>query len=174
MANSRVSDQHDSRFPYLKSQSFHYHKPEAESPPSWNSDFGIGDRRLAFSRQTSFHQSAENDSVKPMLSRTASSIDILQDEGGSVCREEKFFWGEEKVWEEKFSVVLFVSLALRIIRSGNRPMRRLLVLIFLNVAYSTAELCIGLLSGRIGMIQYHQLYYFIYINSCPILFYVPF
>ncbi|XP_057488956.1 metal tolerance protein C2-like [Actinidia eriantha] len=153
MENSRVSDQHDSRFPYLKSQSFHYHKLEADSPPSWNADFGIGDRRLAFSRQTSFHQSAENDSVKPMLSRTASSIDIPQGEGGNVFREEKFFLGEEKVWEERFSVVLFVSLALRIIRSGNRPMRRLLVLIFLNVAYSTAELCIGLLSGRIGLVS---------------------
>ncbi|XP_057509694.1 metal tolerance protein C2-like [Actinidia eriantha] len=153
MASLRVSDQHDSRFPYLKSQSLHYHKLEAESPRSWNADFGIGDRRLAFSRQTSFHQSADNDSVKPMLSRTASSIDIPQDESEGVCREEKFFLGEEKVSEEKNYVVLFVSLALRIVRSGNRPMRRLLVLIFLNVAYSTAELCIGLLSGRIGLVS---------------------
>ena len=160
MANSRVSDQHDSRFPYLKSQSFHYHKLEAESPRSWNADFGIGDRRLAFSRQTSFHQLADNDSVKPMLSRTASSIDIPQGENEGVCREEKLFLGEEKVSEEKNSVVLFASLALRIVRSGNRPMRRLLVLIFLNVAYSTAELCFGLLSGRIGMIHYRQLYRF--------------
>ena len=37
------------------------------------------------------------------------------------------------------------------VRSGNRPMKRLALLISLNVAYSSAELMIGLLTGRVGM-----------------------
>ncbi|KZV53318.1 hypothetical protein F511_07612 [Dorcoceras hygrometricum] len=39
------------------------------------------------------------------------------------------------------------------LKSGNRQMRRLFVLIFLNVAYSTAELFVGLFSGRIGLVS---------------------
>lgn len=142
----------------MKTTSFHYQKLEAESPRSWNAEF---DRRYAFSRQTSFHnQSAEpisvisnsNDSVKkPFLSRTASSIDIPpsfnpQDESESG-------WREEKGSDEKYSVLLFVLSGFSIMRSGNRPMKRLLLMIFLNVAYSTAELFIGLLSGRVGLVS---------------------
>ncbi|KAI8562077.1 hypothetical protein RHMOL_Rhmol03G0006900 [Rhododendron molle] len=168
--NSRVSDQPDSRFPYLNSKSFHYHQLESHSPRS------INDRRFAFSRQTSFHQSTEtnnpntprssviisNDSIKPLLSRTASSIDIPPPaeahERQSVCREDDhndLFLGE---WngvsgEEKFSVSSVVVSGFRIMRTGNRAMKRLLVLIFLNVAYSTAELFIGLVSGRVGLVS---------------------
>ncbi|KAG5555523.1 hypothetical protein RHGRI_006239 [Rhododendron griersonianum] len=168
--NSRVSDQPDSRFPYLNSKSFHYHQLESHSPRS------INDRRFAFSRQTSFHQSTEtnnpntprssviisNDSIKPLLSRTASSIDIPPPseahERESVCREDDhndLFLGE---WngvsgEDKFSVSSFAVSGFRIMRTGNRVMKRLLVLIFLNVAYSTAELFIGLVSGRVGLVS---------------------
>ncbi|XP_058204755.1 metal tolerance protein C2 [Rhododendron vialii] len=168
--NSRVSDQPDSRFPYLNSKSFHYHQLESHSPRS------INDRRFAFSRQTSFHQSTEtnnpntprssviisNDSIKPLLSRTASSIDIPPPaeahERESICREDDhndLFLGE---WngvsgEDKFSVSSFLVSGFRIMRTGNRFMKRLLVLIFLNVAYSTAELFIGLVSGRVGLVS---------------------
>ncbi|PRQ51518.1 putative cation efflux protein [Rosa chinensis] len=38
------------------------------------------------------------------------------------------------------------------LRSGNRHMKRLFLLISLNVAYSTAELCIGLFTGRVGLV----------------------
>lgn len=55
--------------------------------------------------------------------------------------------------DDKFSVSSFVMSGFRIMRTGNRVMKRLLVLIFLNVAYSTAELFIGLFSGRVGMIN---------------------
>lgn len=122
----------DSRFPYKKL--------ELESPRSWNA---ANDRRFAFSRQTSFQQTAEphtpisimsNDCVKPLLSRSVSSIDIAED-------------GADKA--DKFSVLS----AFRVVRSGNRQMKRLLLLISLNVAYSTAELCIGLVSGRIGLVS---------------------
>lgn len=60
------------------------------------------------------------------------------------------FFGEREVSGEKFSVLLLVASVFRTMRSGNRYMKRLFVLISLNVAYSTAELCIGLLTGRVG------------------------
>ncbi|XP_059668520.1 metal tolerance protein C2 isoform X2 [Cornus florida] len=168
MENSRVSDQNDSRFSYLKSPTFNYQKLESESPRSWNGEFGYAgsDRRFAFSRQISSNQFAEphtpiamsSDSVKPFLSRTVSSIDIPatvcpHDGSESVWREEKSFSGEGKSFGDKFWVLLFVTSIFRVIRSGNRPMKRLFVLISLNVAYSTAELCIGLLTGRVGLVS---------------------
>ncbi|KAA8516983.1 hypothetical protein F0562_017199 [Nyssa sinensis] len=166
METSGVPYQYDSRF---KSPSVDNQTLEAETPRSWNAEFGFGgsDRRFAFSRQTSFHQSAEphtpisiisNDSVKPLLSRSVSSIDIPpavypQDESGSIWRDEKSFLGKGKESAEKFSALLFVLWAFRMIRTGNRPMKRLFVMISLNVAYSTAELCIGLVSGRVGLVS---------------------
>jgi hypothetical protein len=44
----------------------------------------------------------------------------------------------------------FRGLVARILRPGNRPGKRLLVLILLNVAYSTTELLIGILTRRMG------------------------
>lgn len=174
MDNSRVSDQHDSRFPYMKSASFNYHKLETDSPQSWNGDFGFGsgtDRRFAFSRQASFRQSPSvepphtpisiipNDSVrKPFLSRTVSSIDIPhadypQDGTESLWAEDKLFSADSKTLGDKVSIFGFLLLIFRAARSGNRPMKKLFMLISLNVAYSTAELFIGLVSGRIGLVS---------------------
>lgn len=48
-----------------------------------------------------------------------------------------------------FTFVAFFGAA----RSGNRYMKRLFWLISLNVAYSTAELAIGLFTGRIGLVS---------------------
>lgn len=62
-------------------------------------------------------------------------------------------FGEREVSGEKFSVLLLVASVFRVMRSGNRYMKRLFVLISLNVAYSTAELCIGLLTGRVGLVS---------------------
>lgn len=134
--------------------------PEVEPPSPWNGEFGFGgggDRRYAFSRQASFHQSHEphtpisiisNESMKPFLSRTVSSIDIppaIYPVEGNVMFSDK-----SKGSSDKFSLLLFV---LSIFRSGSRPMKRLFVMIMLNVVYSTAELSIGLLTGRIGLVS---------------------
>lgn len=137
-----------------------YHPSEKESQKLWNAGFGlsVSDRRLAFSRQASFDQAREphtpvsinlSDPAKPLLARSISSIDIPPgffyslDEGNKSS-------GEANGSAHKISVLLFVFSILRIMRSGNRYMKRLFVMISLNVAYSTAELVIGLFTGRIG------------------------
>lgn len=68
------------------------------------------------------------------------------------------FFGVRKSSADKLSVLLFVVSLFRVIRSGNRYMKRLFVLISLNVAYSTAELFIGLLTGRVGMYENHGVF----------------
>lgn len=129
----------------IHTPSFHHRKLE----PEWSNDFDFdgSDRRFAFSRQTSFQQPAEphtpisiisNDSQKPLLSRTVSSIDIPPNIYSSNI---------------KFGDSLSLSSVFRGVMSGNKQMRRLFMLISLNVAYSTAELCIGLLSSRVGLIS---------------------
>ncbi|KAK1420761.1 hypothetical protein QVD17_22609 [Tagetes erecta] len=166
MERSGVSDHHTD-----SNSAFDYQKLESETPRSWNA--GDFDRRFAFSRQTSFHrQSVEqhpphtpvsiisNDysTKKPLLSRTSSKIDIFPTSKG-LQRE----YGSERIWtDEGFSnfskggrnsVSAFVFSLFDVIRSGNRPMKRLVMLISLNVACSTAELLIGLLSGQAGLVS---------------------
>lgn len=129
---------------------FDYSKP-ADSPGSYTGDFSFGegtDRRFAYTRQASMRQNAavEAHTPRPELMRCMSSIDIPP---GSYLRDYRF--SNLKGTGERASPFSFVSLVLGGLRSGNKQMRRLLVLISLNVAYSTAELFIGLFSGRIGM-----------------------
>ncbi|XP_055800697.1 metal tolerance protein C2 isoform X2 [Solanum dulcamara] len=136
----------------ILSPSFHHRKLESESPIPWSGDFDFdgSDRRFAFSRQSSFQQSAEphtpisiisNDSEKPLFSRSVSSIDIppniYPSHGSNI----------------KFRGSFSLSSVIRGLMSGNKQMRRLFMLISLNVAYSTAELCIGLFSGRVGLVS---------------------
>ncbi|KAK9289363.1 hypothetical protein L1049_007518 [Liquidambar formosana] len=147
-----------------KNKSVNHHAAEGESHSTWNGDFGFGasDRRFAYSRQASFHQSQEpphtpisiisNDSMKPLLSRSVSSIDIPP-AVYPVEEYEKVFSEKGKDSAEKFSVLLFVLSVFRVVRSGSRPMKRLFVMIWLNVAYSTAELSIGLFTGRVGLVS---------------------
>ncbi|XP_047962928.1 metal tolerance protein C2 [Salvia hispanica] len=131
----------DSRLPQTK-----YQNSAADSPRSYTGDFSFGestDRRFAYSR----HQSA---TVKPhtpqhQLTRSGSSIDIPP---GSYFPDYRFSNSKEK--GDAFS---FVPLILGGLRSGNKQMRRLFVLISLNVAYSTTELFLGLFSGRIGLVS---------------------
>lgn len=137
-----------------KSDSFKYYPPsEKESKNSWNARIGLGasDRRLAFSRQASFDQSREphtpvsidlNDPAKALLGRSISSIDIPPGFLYSLEEKDKFSGGGNES-AETFSV-------LRMVRSGNRYMKRLFLMISLNVAYSTTELAIGLFTGRVG------------------------
>lgn len=118
-------------------------KMEKSDSFKYSQNFGISDRRLAFSRQASFSQS--RDPTKPLLSRTVSSIDIPPGFD--------YFSGEGKESVQKFSLSFFVSSIFGILRYGNRYMKRLFVMISLNVAYSTAELAIGLITGRVGLVS---------------------
>ncbi|KAK2651332.1 hypothetical protein Ddye_018821 [Dipteronia dyeriana] len=131
-----------------KSRSFNNRTQEIDSQSSWNADLGLStsDRRMAFSRQASFQQShqdpppqtpiplfSSHELKKPFLSRTVSSIDIPP--------SDKYF-GEG----DKFSIF-------RSLRYGNRQMKRLFLMISLNVAYSTVEMAIGLFTGRVGLVS---------------------
>ncbi|GMY20639.1 metal tolerance protein C2 [Fagus crenata] len=76
-----------------KSDSFKY---------SQNFRIDLSDRRLTFSRQASLNQS--RDPTKPLLSRTASSIDI--------SLGFNYFSGEGKESVQKFLLSFFVSSSL--------------------------------------------------------------
>lgn len=160
----------DSRPPLLKATPFNCRNSDAENMRQCGEEFGFngGDRRFAFSRQSSFHKSGEphtpisislDDAIRPLLSRTVSSIDMppegyLGDEYENTWKAlDKSSYTERKGPFEKFSALLFILSIFHLIRSGSRPMRKLFVLISLNVAYSTAELCIGLLTGRVGLVS---------------------
>ncbi|MED6182348.1 Metal tolerance protein C2 [Stylosanthes scabra] len=125
---------------------------EARDSPrsSLNGDFGFGtgsDRRFAFSRQSSFqqpHTPIAVDSGRPFLSRTDSSIDIPN----PVHRYDKLTGSTERS-----SLPSFVFGVFRNIRSGHRYLKRLFLMISLNVAYSTAELLFGLFTGRVGLVS---------------------
>ncbi|KAL8456331.1 hypothetical protein ACS0TY_034521 [Phlomoides rotata] len=119
-----------------------------DSPRLYTGDFDFGestDRRFAYSRQASFRQNAvvESQTPRPVLLRNVSSIDIPPDSRLPYSKES----------DEKVSAFSFVSLILGGFRSGNKQMRQLFMLISLNVAYSTAELFIGLFSGSIGLVS---------------------
>ena len=152
-----------------KNKSFKYYSQEPDSPHPWNADFGFtsaSDRRYAFSRQPSFQQSLRdpqtprtsnfsNDSSKPFLSRNVSNIDIPAGFYSFDQVKEGFFEAKgSTATADKFSVLDSVLWVFRVMRTGNRQMKRLLIMISLNVAYSTAELAIGLFSGRIGEILF--------------------
>lgn len=139
---------------------------DGDSGRSWNGDygFGSGDRRLAFSRQASFRpadafsprSSDGRDSTRLFFGRNSSSIGIPSDMYSQVGSTDvgrsygKSSFGEERTRHQKFSFPILALTVLRSIRSGNRLMKRLSLMIFLNVAYSTAELMIGIFSGRVG------------------------
>ncbi|XP_022158329.1 metal tolerance protein C2 isoform X2 [Momordica charantia] len=130
---------------------------------SWNRDAGIGanDRRLAFSRQASLKQWQEpphtpipinsDDSAKPLLSRNMSSINMPT--GGYFASESNKLFRVKDNSGDKLSVLSLAFSILENVRSGNRYMKRLFLMISLNVLYSTAELAIGLLTGRIGLVS---------------------
>ncbi|KAK6289627.1 PREDICTED: metal tolerance protein C2 [Theobroma cacao] len=150
-----------------REKSFKYYSQEPDSPHTWNADFGFtnaSDRRYAFSRQSSFHQSQKdpqtprisnfsNDSMKPFLSRTASSIDIPPGFYSFDEVKEGLLEAKRSAVAEKLSVLDSFLWIFRVIRTGNRQMKRLLIMISLNVAYSTAEFAIGLFTGRIGLVS---------------------
>ncbi|CAL1370989.1 unnamed protein product [Linum trigynum] len=150
-----------------KSDSFKYPAQGTESghPRCGDLGFGGSDRRYAYSRQSSFRQPQDlpgspisflpNDAGKPFLSRTSSSIDMppeiynysfsyLKDGGFGDSNDSAAGGRNEKL--SVFSVF-------RALRYGNRQMKRLFLMIFLNVAYSTTEFGVGLITGRVGLIS---------------------
>ncbi|XP_022766816.1 metal tolerance protein C2-like isoform X3 [Durio zibethinus] len=147
-----------------KHKSFKYYSQEPDSPHPWNADFGFtnaSDRRYAFSRQPSFQQSQRdtrtpmtsnfsNDSINSFLSRNVSSIDIVAGFYSFDQAKDGFFEATGSAGADKFSVLDSVLSLFRVMRTGSRQMKKLLIMISLNVAYSTAELAIGLFTGRIG------------------------
>ncbi|KAJ0963862.1 hypothetical protein J5N97_028984 [Dioscorea zingiberensis] len=152
------------RFPPPKSSSFSYQTTDGDPKHPWarNYSFSSSDRRLAFSRQPSFRQSdphtpnslQRSDSLRPYLSRSDSSISILPSESDGVG----FGFGKVSIEEDgnggkKLGLLGLMLGVVRAVRSGNRPMKRLALLISLNVAYSTTELMIGLLTGRVGLVS---------------------
>ncbi|XP_010520031.1 PREDICTED: metal tolerance protein C2 [Tarenaya hassleriana] len=147
-----------------RSNSFN-HSSENPSLNQRNSDVGYStnDRRLAYSR--SFQQShgprtpaaaaamvfSSGEAAKPFLDRTVSSIDMPPEIYFGDGNEELFGEGKEKRGE--VSVLRLVLEIFRVLRSGSRQMKRLSLLISLNVAYSTVELAIGLFTGRVGLVS---------------------
>lgn len=97
---------------------------------SWNANYGVvgsGDRRLAFSRQLS------SNATTPRLARSDSSISMpIPVPLPSVYEGHK------------------PSRKLLRLATASRPMRRLALLLALNVAYSATEFAIGLFTGRVG------------------------
>ncbi|KAJ6749699.1 hypothetical protein OIU85_000344 [Salix viminalis] len=123
-------------------------------------DWGTSDRRYTYWRQSSFHQQSQepktpisvitNDTTKPLLSRTVSSIDMPPEIDYSFDYQNDSIFEDSKRKPLDLDSVLSIF---RVIRSGSRQMRRLFLMISLNVAYSTAELAIGLFTGRIGLVS---------------------
>ncbi|KAJ4893426.1 Metal tolerance protein C2 [Raphanus sativus] len=127
-----------------------------ELPNDRSSDVGYAanDRRLAYSR--SFHHShggPRTPAAKPFLDRTVSTID-MPPEIYSVDDGDGVLFGEGKAAAiGKASDLRMVLVVFGVLRNGNRQMKRLFLLISLNVAYSTTELLIGLLTGRVGLVS---------------------
>ncbi|KAL6912378.1 hypothetical protein ACP4OV_001183 [Aristida adscensionis] len=99
---------------------------QAQGRAAWNANYGVvgsGDRRLAFSRQLSLASTAT-----PRLARSDSSISMPP-----FLKPPKPTAG-----------TLYLA---------SRPMRRLALLLALNVAYSATELAIGLFTGRVGLVS---------------------
>jgi zinc transporter 5/7 len=100
---------------------------------AWNANYGVvssGDRRLAFSRQLS------SNSATPRLARSDSSIAMPMPMPIPIPAP---YQGPKP------------SKKLLRLATASRPMRRLALLLALNVAYSATELAIGLFTGRVGM-----------------------
>ncbi|GAB4843776.1 Metal tolerance protein C2 [Ancistrocladus abbreviatus] len=172
MDNSKVSratfdSEAEVQRSFMKNASFNYTPLQSDPIQSPTGDFGFTgkDRRFAaISRQSSFHQSIDprtpstivlssSSYSRPVFSRSISSIDIPS-ATYPVNENDGFnMWGDSGKSPMKLSMFELVLWVFRVIRSGNRPIKRLFVLISLNVAYSTVEFFIGLLSGRVGLVS---------------------
>lgn len=161
MENPRVSGgASDPKSEFMKSASFNY--TSHQTLKSSEGELGF-DRRFAYSRQSSINQSATPRTpatvisntyshAQPVFSRSVSSIDIPSAiYPGS--ENDYSLWKDSGKSDERLSPNELILMFFRILRTGNRPMKRLFLLISLNVAYSTTEFFIGLISGRVGLVS---------------------
>ncbi|PKA66204.1 Metal tolerance protein C2 [Apostasia shenzhenica] len=128
-------------------ESSNHRVTDGERQRLWSRDFGVGsgDRRFSFPRNHSFKPHLlRSDSY---FSKIAPETEDLLDGGGKQGR------GGEGNEGQMFFVLHLMMSVFRAIRSGNRQARRLALMISLNVAYSTVELMIGLLTGRVGLVS---------------------
>ncbi|KAF3791238.1 Metal tolerance protein C2 [Nymphaea thermarum] len=111
------------------------------------------DRRIAFSRHPSFRKS--DDPVRqPLLSRSfATSLETPKGDVGLEFPMESGSGKEYRVSPSGGSVLALVVDFLTMIRCGNRPMKRLSLMILLNVVYSSTELLVGLFTSRVGFVS---------------------
>ncbi|RWR72211.1 metal tolerance protein C2 isoform X1 [Cinnamomum micranthum f. kanehirae] len=143
---------------------------EGDSQQPRNGEIGFDggmDRRFAFSRQSSFRQPGahtpisiiSNDSARPMLSRSDSSIRIppgvYPQFGDENLRKEyqKYSFRDESSSPGKSSLLSQMLSVIQILRMGSKPMKRLSAMIALNAAYSTVELILGIFTGRVGLVS---------------------
>uniref|UniRef100_A0A7I4BMV3 Cation efflux protein transmembrane domain-containing protein n=1 Tax=Physcomitrium patens TaxID=3218 RepID=A0A7I4BMV3_PHYPA len=76
----------------------------------------------------------------------------------NVKREEAVYGEDGKsLWKNSdnsnYQDVGFRGLLARIMKPGNKPLKKVFVLIILNLAYSATEFVIGLLTGRVGLVS---------------------
>jgi solute carrier family 30 (zinc transporter), member 5/7 len=112
--------------------------------------FPDGDRRLAFSRQPSFrqwdpHLPSPSPSTNPLMHRSHSFRPYLARSDSNATMP--FL---EKPGKKDATWIALMLGAVRGVANGSRPMKRLALMISLNVAYSMIELLIGLFTGRVG------------------------
>lgn len=167
MDNPTVSERFsDPKSNFKKSTTLHYTQQTLNSSDG-DLGFAGNDRRFAYSRQSSFGQFAEprtpttivstnysrsQSQSQAAFSRSVSSIDIPPGiySGGE---NDYSLWKDSGKSEENVSSVGLILSIFRVMRTGNRPMKRLFLLISLNVTYSIAELFIGLILGRVGLVS---------------------
>ncbi|ERN17070.1 hypothetical protein AMTR_s00044p00068470 [Amborella trichopoda] len=123
---------------------------------------GGSDRRLAFSRNSSFRKpDITVFTPRPLVLRSVSNVQNSSSEQGNAWRGDlvdmfpydKSSFKEESSFDVKNSLLRDILTVIPVMRSGSRPMKRLSVMILLNVAYSTTELLIGLFTGRVGLVS---------------------
>ncbi|KAM7271502.1 hypothetical protein ACFE04_030716 [Oxalis oulophora] len=145
-----------------------------------HSELGFTDRRYAYTRQQSFqldppHTPISIKTPTPFLQRNVSSIDMppmtptptansYQYEYYSLDNVKKDGFlsdpssssssSAEVGLKRKLRAFIWVLLSIyRAVRLGNRQMKRLCLLISLNVAYSSTELAIGIFTSRVGLVS---------------------
>ncbi|KAK9157164.1 hypothetical protein Scep_003738 [Stephania cephalantha] len=123
---------------------------DSQALPNGELGFRGSDRRFAYARQSPI-SIISNESARSLLSRS-TSIKIPPTVYPEVYDESCSF-KDEVGSAEKMSPLLVLLSVFRSMKSGNRFMKRLFVMISLNVAYSTVELFIGLLTGRVGLVS---------------------
>lgn len=150
---------------------------QEKKDPAFGYQFPDGDRRLAFSRQPSFRQwdphlpspspsPAASPSTNPVMQRSHSFRPYLARSDSNVGMPLL-----EKSGKKDATWIALMLGAVRGVANGSRPMKRLALMISLDVAYSMIELLIGLFTGRVGQdIKFHTIITVLnQIKSCAII-----